>query len=63
MGRKLRSPLDLMKPDLHNRAEGRQESQKQAQDRHTQSCPLHVGEAVYANNFGQGPTGLPGYIV
>ena len=27
MGRKLRSPLDLLKPDLHFRVEGRQEKQ------------------------------------
>ncbi len=63
MGRKLRSPLDLLKPDLYKRVEGRQESQKQAHDRHAQSRSLHIGEAVYSKNFGQGPTWLPGYIV
>ena len=35
MGRKLRSPLDLLKPDLQDRVEREQEHQKQSHNQHS----------------------------
>ena len=36
MGRKLRSPLDLLKPGLEGRVEREQDHQKQSHDQHSQ---------------------------
>ena len=58
LGRKLRSPFDLMKPDLHRRVEREQERKKQAQGPRAQGRSLQIGEAVYARNFGQGQSWL-----
>ena len=63
MGRKLRSPLDLMKPDLNHRVEKEQERQKAAHDQHSTVRTFKVGDAVYARNFGPGPKWLPAGIV
>jgi len=48
-GRRLRSRLDLLKPDLYKRVEREQERQKEAHDRHSQDrsllalyAPLHL---------------------
>ena len=63
MGRKLRSPLDLIKPDLNHRVEKEQERQKAAHDQHSTVRTFKVGDAVYARNFGPGPKWLPVGIV
>jgi len=62
-GRRLRSRLDLLKPDLYKRVEREQERQKEAHDRHSQDRSLLVGDAVYVRNFGRGPTWLAGQII
>ena len=62
-GRRLRSRLDLLKPDLYKRVEREQERQKEAHDRYSQDRSLLVGDAVYVRNFGRGPTWLAGQIV
>ena len=54
LGRRLRSRLDLLKPDLAKRVEREQERQKEAHDRHSQDRSLVVGDAVYVRNFGRG---------
>ena len=38
MGHKLRSPLDLLKPDLQGRVEREQEHHKQSHDQHSRVC-------------------------
>ena len=48
MERKLRSSLDLAKPDLHKKAEKEQERQKAAGDLHTKIHTFKVGDPVYA---------------
>lgn len=63
MGRKLRSALDLLKPDLHLRVENEQERQKVAHDKHSVAHSFQVGEAVYARNFRPGPMWEPAHIV
>ena len=56
LGRKPRSPLDLLKPDLHRRVEDHQESQKEAHDQHSRLRSLKPGDPVYAKNFGHDAT-------
>ena len=63
MGRKLRSVLDLMKPDLLQRVEKDQERQKAAHDRYSVVRSFQVGEPVYARNFRPGPVWQPAHIV
>ena len=66
MGRKLRSPLDLLKPDLQGRVEREQEHQKQSHDQHSQVRAFQLEELVFMRNFGQDSSAqpwLPGHIV
>ena len=53
MKRRLRSPLDLLKPDLHKRVEKEQARQKEAHDKHVRARSFVIGEAVYIKNFGR----------
>ena len=62
-GCKLRSPLDLIKPDLHQRVETEQFKQKIAHDKHSFNQSFHLGDPVFARNFSRGPQWLPATIV
>ena len=63
MGRKLRSRLDLLKPDVQARVISKQAKQKSNRDKHGKPRTFVEGERVYAKNFGQGNRWLPGLIV
>lgn len=62
-GRKLRSPLDLLKPDLHQRVEHEQARQKAAHDKHSVNRCFNIGDPVFAHNFARGSQWLPATIV
>ena len=61
-GRRIRTRLDLLKPDLSRTVRARQEHQKKTHDAHARPRDLAIGATVYAKNFGQGPPWLPGVI-
>ena len=63
MGRKLRSRLDLLRPDIQARVISKQAKQKSNRDKHCKSRIFVEGERVFAKNFGQGKRWLPGHIV
>ena len=63
MGRKLRSRLDLLKPDVQARVISKQAKQKSDRDKHCKPRTFVEGERVFAKNFGQGKKWLPGHIV
>ena len=63
MERRLRSALDLAKPDLHKRVEGEQERQKDACDPHTVFHNFKMRDLVYAWNYRPGPMWEPGSII
>ena len=62
MGRRLRSPLDLVKPDLEKRVSTKQDQQKSQHDRHARQRMIQVGDAVFAKNLRPGPTWLPATV-
>ena len=62
-GRKLRSHLDTLRPDLARKVRFSQERQKRAQDSHAKQRNFLVGEAVYARNYGPGDMWLPGKVM
>lgn len=63
MGRRLRSPLDMLYPDLESRVQRNQDRQCVTHDAHARMREVQVGEAVYARNFGRGPKWSPGVVV
>jgi hypothetical protein len=63
MGRRPRSHLDQIHPDLTDRVRGNQERQKAEHDRHAKSRAFAVEEAVFIRNFARGPTWVSGTIV
>jgi len=64
MGRRLRSPLDLLKPNLAQRVEKKQFQQKRNYDRCARQRTFKEGEKVYAKNFRPfGQRWLPGKII
>ena len=62
-GRRLRSQLDQLHPDLGRKVRQSQERQKQGHDVCSQLRKFRVGEKVSACNYGQGPLWLPGEVV
>lgn len=62
-GRRLRSPLDKLKPELSRNVRHRQESQKSNHDYHAKEREMSPGCTVYAKNFGRGKTWLSGVII
>ena len=62
-GRRLRSPLDNLRPDHAQKAREVQERQKQGHDIHAHTRKFHVGDLVYAKNTGSGSSWLCGKIV
>ena len=62
-GCKLRSPLELLKPDLHQRVKTEQFKQKIAHDKHSVNQSFDLGDPVFARKFSRGPQWLPATIV
>ena len=56
MGHKQRSPLDLLKPELHIRVEEKLEKQKQYHDRIAHQRSFAVGDLVFIRNFSRSST-------
>ena len=62
MGRKPKSHLDLLHPDVGARVVRSQEEQKGRRDQHAKERLFKPGDCVFAKNFAQGPPWLPGLI-
>ena len=63
MGRRPRSHLDLLKPNVTDGVSNKQERQKEGCDHGTVVSSYTVGEGVSVCNFAQGPTWLAGVVV
>ena len=63
MGRRLRTHLDLMKPDISSRVIHNQSRQKANHDNSIKERSLHVSQPVFVRNFSStGSPWLPGTI-
>ena len=63
IGQNPKSRLDLLKPDISQRVEVKQQQQKSTHDSHAQARPFSEGEEVYTRNFQQsGKPWIPGKI-
>ena len=62
-GRRLRSHLDLLRPQLRSRVQRNQERQKDTHDRGTRFRTFQPDDMVYIRNFGQGEKWLPATVV
>ena len=62
LGRRPRSRLDLLKPDLFTRIETKQAKQRLTSNSRTVP-DYKLGDAVYARNFGYGSRWIPGLLV
>ena len=62
MGRRIRTHLDPLYPDIQQRVRNKQTRQKEDHNAHARSCNLQCGDSVYARNFGVGPKWLPGVL-
>ena len=62
-GRKFRSRLDLLFPNLSNRVKRKQELQELYHNNGTKYRKFEGGEAVFVKNFGTGELWIPGFIV
>ena len=64
LGRKMKTHLEILRPDIASRVNDHQERQKQEHDRHAQHRPFCVGEEVYVKNFAaNNPKWLRGKII
>lgn len=62
-GRRLRSQLDNIRPDLDRKARLNQDCQKQGHNVRSKQHEFQVGDLVYDCNYGQGPEWLPGKVI
>ena len=62
LGRRPRSVLDLVRPDLSKKIRSQQEHQKHNRDRHTKSRVFSVGDSVYVCDLPSKEDWLPGTI-
>ena len=62
MGRKLRSRLDLLHPNLQSKVHKKQERMKETHDAHAMERQFKEGDKIYLKNFGHGPKWLSGVI-
>ncbi|XP_048247554.1 uncharacterized protein K02A2.6-like [Haliotis rufescens] len=62
-GRRPRSHLDLLHPDIGVKVQHKQEKQAHYHNRHTKSREFAVGDLVYVRNFLGKPKWLPGEII
>lgn len=63
MGRRLRSRLDLLKPNLEQKVTEKQQQLKSFHDNHCRNCTFSVGEKVFTRNHQKGKKWLSGRIV
>ena len=63
LGRRPRSRLDLLHPNIAERVHGQQAKQKNSHDRHCHRRDFRVGESVWVRDLPAGLTWLPGVIV
>ena len=63
LGRRPRTRLDLLKPNIAERVERKQEDQKARHDKKAKVRTFHVGNHVFVKNFGAGSKWLRGKIV
>ena len=63
MGRKLRTHLDLLVPDIGGRVRMRQNLQKHSHDLHAKDKQFQENDPVIAKNFSQGPLWITGKIL
>ena len=62
LGRKPKSHLDLLRPDVGAKVARSQENQKVRRDQHARERLLQQGDCVYVKNFASGSKWLPGVI-
>ena len=62
-GRRLRSQLDLLRPDSRRSASETEDRQKLVHDAHARPRQFALQDTVYARNYGSGPLWLPGLVV
>ena len=62
MGRRLRSHLDLLHPNLSQRVQRRQRCQKEQHDQHARERSIEIGDRVYSRNFSGKPVWLSGVV-
>lgn len=63
LGRRLRTRMDLLRPNAADRVEKKQQQQKAQHDRRAKPRVFSVGDAVFMRNSGAGCRWLPGQIV
>ena len=63
MGRKLRTHLDLLVPDIGGKVRMRQNLQKHSHDLHAKDKQFQENDSVMAKNFSQGPPWITGKIL
>lgn len=61
-GRRLRSTLDFVHPDLRTKVERKQRIQKKYHDKQGPGRSFQIGDAVVTRNFSYGPKWIPGFI-
>ena len=62
-GRRLRTRLDSVKPDLGKLVERKQFRQKENHDQRTRTRNLLIGDKLFAGNFRRGKPWLPGVVI
>ena len=60
--RRLRSPLDNIRPSLERKTNCNQERQRKAHDSHARNREFGLGDRVYVKNYGSGNPWLPGEV-
>ena len=63
LGRRPRSKLDLLRPNLAERVEKKQQSQKELHDSRSRERAFDIGTKVWVRNMQRGDKWLPGTIV
>ena len=61
-GRRLRTQLDLLQPDLRTKVQDQQQRMKTNHDQHAQQRCFSIGDLVLVRNYGHGPVWLPGVV-
>ena len=63
LGRRLRTRLDQLKPDLSSRVRQQQCKQKEQHDMHSHGRQFTVGDIVWVKNFREGSSWISGTVV
>ena len=62
-GRKLKTRLDLLYPDLNSTVLSKQIQQRQNFDRTAVARPFAIGDLIFARNYSHGSQWLPGFVI